>query len=198
MKKFLTLISILFMFTGTAWADDGNRAGVQFDSTGNLGLIYYGDDNGWAVGGGFGLSDLDMNSRVIDGYKNSIEYRTNFFIRKNFKIHAKTYLGLGVSTALAWEDGELESDVLSDYGVSNIKVSTNSWSVSPYLIIDHHLTKNFILNAGASIVKFKETRETFSVDYTDANGEEVHANDTLGKKETEEYFNPFFGLTYMF
>lgn len=206
MRRALALISILFMFTGNAWAD-GNRAGVQFDSGGNLGVIYYGDDNGWAVGGGLGLSDLDINKRGIpddDGsiqaaeYRDYDEIRTNFFIRKNFKIHAKTYLGLGVTSAFAWGSEDREYGSYNDGGLSNVEIDTTSWSVAPYLIIDHHITEHIVLNAGATLVTFKETRRTGSADYTDANGDEVRVDETLGKVTSEEYFNPFFGMTYLF
>lgn len=201
MKRVLILIGILFMFAGNAWAD-GNRTGVQFDSGGNLGVIYYGDDNGWAVGGGLGLSDLDINQREILS-EDSTEVRTNFFIRKNFKIHDKTYLGLGVTSAFAWgsADVEVESGPLNLSGLSgelsNVEIDTTSWSVAPYFIIDHHITDHIVLNAGATIVTFKETRRTSSGDYTDDNGT-YDFNETLGKVTSEEYFNPFFGMTYLF
>jgi len=198
MKKTLLAMCVLFMFAGNALAADGNRVGAQFESGGNLGLIYYGEDFGWAAGGGVGFSDLDMNDRTGGYHENSDEVSVNFFVRKNFKIHTKTYLGLGVTTSLSWGDAEHDYDTAVETVTLKTKRDTNSWSVAPYFIIDHHLNEHFIINAGATIVKFKETRVTGADTIAMAGVGELSNSDTYGKSNTEEYFNPFFGLTYLF
>ncbi len=221
MKKALMLIGILFIFTGNAWADDGKRWGAQFESGGNLGLIYYGDDYGWAAGGGMGFSDLDMNQREVTStthpltlqngdtvrfkvplqdrlYHDFDELSVNFFIRKNFKIHDKTYVGLGVTSSFAWGGGTMAMDEFGLGNLSDVEIKTRSFSVAPYFILDYHVSPHIVLNAGATIVTFKETRTTSSADYTDEEGGTTEFNETLAKTTAEEYFNPFFGLTYLF
>ena len=208
MKKVFLILSILFVFAGSAWAD-GNRLGAQFSSNGDLGTIYYGKDFGWAAGGSIGYATQDFNQRQIDtgtglngrvqnGYNEDYdEFRFNVFARKNFKVRDNTYLGFGVTAQFAYGDAEVEYDIYEAGGLSDVSVEGNSWSVAPYFIVDYHLSKNWILNAGATIVKFKETR--WEGEGTLTEGDETFEVDaTMGKTTEVSYFDPFFEITYLF
>jgi len=202
-KKIVLIACIFLMFAGNAWADDGNRFGAQFDSGGNLGVIYYGNNHGWAVGGGIGFDELDLNNRRIttetgiaqlNYHEDYDEFRFNVFARKNFKVRDNTFIGLGVTAQFAYGDADVEYDVYEAAGLTGVKIEAESWSVAPYFILDYHLSKNFILNAGATIVKFKETRWEGEATYDKT--QDVDA--TMGKTTETSYFDPFFGITYLF
>lgn len=177
MKKFLmVLISICFLATSSVAFADGNRFGVQFGSGMDFGGIYYGEDYAWAAGAKIGYSKLDMTwlDDTLSSEQDSVSF--SIFARKNFKIKNNIYLGIGATIGL--EEGEA---VVEGVGSADF----DSWNVAPYFLIDYHLSKHFIINAGASIVSFKFD------DYT--------ANDIdILEKDTVDVMEPFVVLTYMF
>jgi len=186
MKKVLLILSILFVFAGTAYAD-GNRAGVQFESGGNLGLIYYGDNYGWAAGGsvGFKQEDAEIKSEGLEWDTESTEF--SIFARKNFNIADKTYLGLGVVGSWAsWEESVFVYVDGSPGDVIGFATDAESFSIAPYFILDYHIGKDFILNAGAHIVTFEK------IDH------EWGGDDEALERSSTSYFDPFFGITYLF
>ncbi len=193
MKKILGCILVLLMFAGTVQAD-GNRLGAQFSSGGDIGLIYYGNDFGWAVGGSIGfmqgegkLTNPDRteltDAQIEDGEnRNDLEWDTDslefsVFARKNFKLMEKTHLGLGVTSSWGFKDVPLLVD--------NDEVDAKVWSIAPYFIVDYHFNNNFIINAGANIAEFKTTRYNYYDNY-------------VGQKESVSYMEPFMSLTYLF
>jgi len=184
MKKFLLGFCILFLLTGNAYADHGNRLGAQFSSGGNIGLIYYGDDFEWAAGGSIGFAeehndvDDDIDTDVMDWDTDSLEF--SIFARKNYKVREATYIGLGISATFA--SGET---VKAGYS----GVDYDSHSISPYFIIDYHLSKHIILNAGADLVTFKHTEYEMNIDNQDID---------VGESDSIEYMSPFLSLTYLF
>jgi len=184
MKKFIFALIFILLFTANAFAE-GSRFGVQFGSGGDGGVIYYGKDYSWAAGASIGFSEETTENELGEWDTDSIEY--SIFARKNTKIADKTYLGLGVMSAWAEYDETVPVYTDGEEGqitMNNAEVS--SWSISPYFILDYHVSENFVLNAGAEIVRFK------FIDY--GWGGDDEARET---KKTS-YMKPFFGLTYLF
>lgn len=186
LKRIAITACVLFMLAGNAGAE-GNRVGVQFESGGNLGVIYYGNNFEWAAGGsvGFREEDTEIESMDMEWDTDSTEF--SVFARKNFNLADKTYLGLGVMGSWAYWDDSLtgfEDGVTG--AVTMISVEAESWSVAPYFILDYHVSKDFILNAGAKIVTFE------TIDYEWAGDDEFVTTDSTS------YFDPFFGITYLF
>ena len=176
MKKFLmVLLSACFLLSSSVVFADGNRFGVQFGSDMDFGGVYYGDDYAWAAGAKIGYSNLEMSVLGNDAVeKDSVSF--SIFARKNFKIKNNIYLGLG--TTIGLEEGEAEVTTAG-------KADYDSWNIAPYFLIDYHLSENFIINAGASIVAFK------FADYS------VNDIDVL-EEDTIDVMEPFLVLTYLF
>lgn len=189
MKKFLGCILVLFLFAGNAYAE-GNRLGAQFDTNGNIGVIYYGNDFGWAAGGsiGFKHENTEVDSLELEQDSDTTEF--GVFVRKNFKVMDKTHIGLGVTASFAYWDQTLYRVVAPAEGklgyATAINTEAESWSVAPYFLIDYHISKDFILNAGATIVKFK------TIEY------EWEGDDEFVTTDSTSYMEPFMSLTYLF
>jgi len=164
MKK----LSILFLVTiicsgyfAKAVKAEG-RHGIQFDSGSNLEYIYYGENYKYATG--FSLGHKSSNATDAETQETSL----GVFARHNTKLLEKTYLGMGLSTSFAF--GKRSG---ADIG--------SSYSVAPYLIIDYHLSNNFVFNAGVQLIKFKQ--------------EKLSGSD---RTTTYDYLPTFFSLTYLF
>ena len=187
MKKILGCILVLLMFAGTAYAE-GNRLGVQFDSGGNFGLIYYGNDFEWAAGASVGFSTEDSEVESLGFEQDTDTTEFGVFVRKNFKLMDKTHLGLGVTASFAYWDETLSAALEEGKPTYVVAINTEaeSWSIAPYFIVDYHISKDFIVNAGATIVKFKTT------DY------EWNGDDDYATTDSVSYMEPFMSLTYLF
>jgi len=189
MKKLFILSLFLFVFLGNAYAEspEGNRVGVQFQTGGNLGLVYFGKDYGWAVGAQVGFKEDETTMNAFDEEWDTSSQEFTVFARKNFKLRDKTYIGLGVIASWGYWDEIMVGGADGVWGeVVALDTEAESFSIAPYLILDYHLSKNFMLNAGAKIVEFE------TIDY------EWNGNDDFATKSTVSYFDPFFGLTYLF
>lgn len=186
MSKILLIICMVLLFAGNLWAS-GNRLGVQFSSGGDLGLIYYGEDYGWAVGGQFGFKNEEgkISDFNVDWDLDSEEY--TLFARKNFDIADKTRFGLGVLVTWGfWDEWIVIGEPGNSDVLTGITTKAESFKVAPYFIIDYQLNDNFILNAGAMIVSFE------NIDY------EWEGNDEYVSVDKTAFFEPFFSLTYLF
>ena len=168
MKKILILISVIFVFAGNAFAE--SRTGVQFSSGENISMIHYGDKFSWAAGGSVGFMHGEIEIADVDLDISNLTL--SVFARKNFKIANNTYFGLGVIGSYGFAEGEIDND----------EGEIRTWSVAPYFILDYHLSDNFILNAGAEIIRFN------TLDIEINNGKLLEIN-------TFQYMKPFFGVT---
>jgi len=172
MRQVLLVLGIIFIFCGDAYA---GRTGLQFESGGNLGVVHYGDDYGWTVGGSVGFDELSLD---INGVKDEIDgdsLRWLIFARKNLKIEENTYFGLGVWSSWKKKEGEFRG----------FEIKADTWSIAPYFIFDYHLNEHFLLNAGVSVVTFSNTDYEFE-------DQEIATQDEIS------YFSPFFSATYLF
>ena len=192
MKKLLILISIMFLFTATA---EAGRTGVQFGSSGTLNLIHYGEDYGWAAGVGIGYDeeDNDVNDDAENFLGRDLDWETDsfklgLFARKNFKVQEKTYVGLGIWGQWAWGEEQISINIDS-LPVSGV-VEFDRFSISPYMLVEYHLTDHLFLSAGAEIVNFSFTDYELDVQGED----EARVMDT----DKTSFFEPFISLAYVF
>lgn len=163
---FRIIVVALFMILVSQNLFAEEKTGVQFDSNANLGFIRYGENFAYAWGASAGFEHDDDKAKTA-------QFELGVFARKNFKIEDKTYLGLGITTGFKF--GERKGRDIS-----------SSWQAGPYLIIDHFLSKKFVLNAGSTIVTVKQEKL------------EAVAGSNPDKVTSVDYFSPFFSLTYLF
>jgi len=157
MKKALFLLIMIIFSANLAVA--APKHGVQVSGSGNLGYIYYTDN--YDLGLGFNLGILTDNAAA-----KTEKTTLGLFIRKNNKIAKDIYLGFGVSNY--WTFGTI--------GGKNVD---QSFTLSPYVILDYHVNERLVLNGGFNIVIYKSEKLAGT------------------RIESYKYLPAFFGLTYL-
>lgn len=179
-KSLMIILAVLFIFSGNAYAEDkwdssGNRWGLSLNSGSKGGVIYYGKDFGWAAGVLLGAEESNIDIANTDTETSELGFR--LFARKNFKIHEKTFLGIGVTGGL----GDVDLEIPSGDRAGNY--DGTSYTIAPYLLVNYHLSNHIVLSGGARIIKYT---------YLD-----VEDRDDMSASSTD-YFKPFVTVGYLF